>query len=47
MERHYGHAPNPEATISAEFKSKTTTSATTSHDPPRRITYETLHNVDK
>ncbi|CAF1234995.1 unnamed protein product [Rotaria sp. Silwood1] len=41
------HAPNPEATISAEFKSKTTTSATTSHDPPRRITYETLHNVDK
>ncbi|CAF3138310.1 unnamed protein product [Rotaria socialis] len=41
------HAPNPEATISAEFKSKITTSATTSHDPPRRIIYEVLQNVDK
>ncbi len=30
------HAPNREETISAEFKSKITISATTSHDPPRR-----------
>ncbi|CAF1483628.1 unnamed protein product, partial [Rotaria sordida] len=41
------HAPNPEETISAEFKSKITTSATTSHDPPRRIIHEALLNVDK
>jgi hypothetical protein len=41
------HAPNPEEIISAEFKSKITTCATTSHDPPRRIIHEVLLNVDK
>ncbi len=41
------HAPNPEETISIEFKSDITSSATTSHDPPRRIIHQALLNVDK
>ncbi len=41
------HAPNLEEIISVELKSKITSSATTSHDPLRRIIHEALLNVDK
>jgi hypothetical protein len=41
------HAPNPEETISMEFRSNITSGATTSHDPPRRIIHQALLNVNK
>jgi hypothetical protein len=41
------HAPNPEETISMEFKSNITSGATTSHDPPGRIIHQALLNVNK
>ncbi|CAF4598316.1 unnamed protein product, partial [Rotaria sp. Silwood1] len=41
------HAPNPEETISVEFKSNISSGATISHDPPRRIIHQALLNVNK
>ncbi|CAF3471643.1 unnamed protein product [Rotaria sp. Silwood1] len=38
------HAPNPEETISVEFKSNISSGATISHDPPRRIIHQALLN---
>ncbi|CAF4491985.1 unnamed protein product, partial [Rotaria sp. Silwood2] len=43
----HNHASNPEEIISMEFKSNIIKSATTSHDPPRRIIHEALLNVNK
>lgn len=43
----HNHAPNPEETISAEFKSTISNNAKTSHDPPRRIIHEALLKVEK
>jgi hypothetical protein len=40
-------AANSEETISMKFKSDITSSATTSHDPPRRTIHQALLNVDK
>ncbi len=41
------HAPNPEETISMEFKSNISSGATSSHDPPRRIIHQAFLNVNK
>ncbi|CAF1427703.1 unnamed protein product, partial [Rotaria sp. Silwood1] len=38
------HAPNPEETISVEFKSNISSGAKISHDPPRRIIHQALLN---
>ncbi|CAF4499777.1 unnamed protein product, partial [Rotaria sp. Silwood2] len=43
----HNHASNPEEIISMESKSNIIKSATTSHDPPRRIIHEALLNVNK
>ena len=41
------HPSNPEETLSSEFKSKISTHAANSHDPPRRIIHEALLDIDK
>ncbi|CAF4977855.1 unnamed protein product [Rotaria sp. Silwood1] len=38
------HVPNPEETISVEFKSNISSGATISHDPSRRIIHQALLN---
>lgn len=43
----HNHAPNPEQMIANAFKSKISSGAVLSHDPPRRIINEALLNVDK
>jgi hypothetical protein len=41
------HAPNPDETISMEFKANINLGAAISHDPPRRIINEALLKVNK
>ncbi|CAF1001416.1 unnamed protein product [Didymodactylos carnosus] len=43
----HSHAPNPDEIIAAEFNSKISERAITSHDPPRRIINEALLDVHK
>ena len=43
----HNHAPNPDQTISNEFKSKISKNAAISHYPPRRIIHEVLLSINK